>query len=189
MFPCPAQFPDSARRFPSPRFLRANQERQWSLMRKRIVEKRTAVPATGPDLGWLDLSELASVEVTSEDPAFPVESAFDPGGPGWRAGKPGEQEIRLIFDEPVSIRRIQLKFEEHEIERLQEFVLRWSSAQGGASKEIVRQQWNFSPKGSVSETEDYTVDLANVSVLELIIWPDKTSPDSAVASLASFVLK
>jgi hypothetical protein len=157
-------------------------------MRKRIVDTRTAVPTAGSDIGWLDLAEIATVEVTSEDPRYPIESAFAVSEPGWRAGTAGEQEIRLIFDQPISVRRIQLRFAELEIERTQEFVLRWSAAKGGASTEIVRQQWNFSPQGSTEEVEDYTVDLANVSVLELAICPDKSRREG-VASLAAFLLK
>jgi outer membrane receptor protein involved in Fe transport len=42
---------------------------------------------------------------------------------------------------------------------------------GGPEKEIVRQQWNFSPAGSTTEIEDYAVDLDGVSVLELAIQP------------------
>ena len=88
---------------------------------------------------------MATVEVTSEDPGFPIESVFDGSGAGWRAAQQGEQQIRLIFDQAISVRRIQLHFVESSLERLQEFTLRWSSVDGGQSKEIVRQQWNFSP--------------------------------------------
>ena len=34
-------------------------------------------------------------------------------------------------------------------------------------KEVVRQQWNFSPDGSTAESEDYAIDLKRVSILEL----------------------
>src|SRR5437899_123650 len=37
---------------------------------------------------------VATVEVSSEDPSFPIESVFGPNeGPGWRASKGGEQQI------------------------------------------------------------------------------------------------
>ena len=39
-------------------------------------------------------------------------------------------------------------------------------------EEIVRQQWNFSPRGSTCEIEDYSVDLKAVAVLELRLIPD-----------------
>jgi hypothetical protein len=50
--------------------------------------------------------------------------------------------------------------------------LRWSSDGGSTLKEIVRQQWNFSPPKSTREVEQYQVDLRNVNVLELVIKPD-----------------
>lgn len=132
---------------------------------------------------WLDLEHLARVEVTSENADFPVESVFAPGpGPGWRAAGSGRQTIRLIFGEPHSIRRIRLEFSEAEATRLQEFTLRWAVTQESTLKEIVRQQWNFSPQGSTSEIEDYRVDLAGASVLELTLNPDLSS-GTAVASL------
>jgi hypothetical protein len=156
-------------------------------MRKRIVDKHPAPATADSQAGWKDLGQIATVEVTSEDSRFPIESVFTGGGLGWRAGQTGEQQIRLIFDEPVSVRRIQLRFEEQEAERTQEFALRWSAAQG-ASTEIVRQQWNFSPEGSKTEVEDYVVDLESVSVLELTICPD-TSKGEAIASLAAFLVE
>ena len=39
-------------------------------------------------------------------------------------------------------------------------------------KEIVRQQWTFSPPGSVRELEEYQVELSNVTVLEWLIKPN-----------------
>ena len=66
-------------------------------------------------------------------------------------------------------------------------VLRWSSDNGNSFREIVRQQWNFSPPDSVREVEDYAVELSAVTALELIIVPDK-SGGAARASLASLRL-
>jgi hypothetical protein len=153
-------------------------------MRKRIVAAQGGDGSGEPGQGWLNLEEVATVEVTSEDAGFPVESAFGPGGgAGWRASEKGAQHIRIIFDEPVRLRRMQLRFHEAEHERTQEFTIRWSPAAGGAGKEIVRQQWNFSPTGSTTEIEDYVVELEAVSVLELTIQPD-LGRGEAVASLA-----
>jgi hypothetical protein len=128
----------------------------------------------------------AKVEVTSEDPHFPIESALASGkGPGWRAADKGKQIIRIIFDEPRSLRRIRLEFAETEIERTQEFTLRWSAEPGGPFRDIVRRQWSFSPHGSTSEVEDYQVDLDSVHVLELALKPDLT-PGKALATLAKW---
>ena len=141
-------------------------------MRKRIIT--TNMKRTGPpDLEWLNLEQLAEVELTSEDAAHPIESALLLGvATGWRAVAPGEQTIRILFSNPQPLRRIWLSFIESDVERTQEFVLRWSPDGGQSFREILRQQWNFSPKGATSETEDLHVELAVVTVLELTIVPD-----------------
>jgi hypothetical protein len=121
---------------------------------------------------WLDVERAALVEVTSEDNDHPVESAFVSGDAlGWRAAVPGTQTIRLIFDQPQKLRAILLVFEENDIPRTQEFVLRWSPDGGSSFREIVRQQWNFSPGVATREVEEYQLDLSGVTVLELMINP------------------
>jgi len=156
-------------------------------MRKRLIDP-TAERLGTLEQGWLDLERTAVVEVTSEDEHFPVESALGSEDKrGWRAAAPGHQTIRLIFDHPQRLKRVSLVFEEDEIERTQEFVLRWSSDGGSTLKEIVRQQWNFSPPGSIREVEQYQVDLHNVKVLELVIKPDNAG-GVARASLKSLRL-
>jgi hypothetical protein len=65
--------------------------------------------------------------------------------------------------------------------------MRWSGDGGRSFREIVRQQWNFSPPNTISEVEDYVVDLSDVRVLELIIVPD-ISRGAARASLRSLRL-
>jgi len=140
-------------------------------MRKRLIDLQP--PATVSEFSngeWLNLPALAQVEVTSEAESYPIESALvPPTKDGWRAAEPGEQRIRLIFDEPQQITRVLLVFEEREKAKSHEFVLRWSDSIDGLYREIVRQQWNFSPAGAVREVEDYRVQLFHVKVLELII--------------------
>lgn len=146
-------------------------EQTW-IMRKRLI---TPAPDTirANREGWLDVERSAVVEVTSEDKDFPVELAFASRDTrGWRAAVPGSQTIRLIFDQPQKLSCISLIFEENETGRTQEFVLRWSSNGESSLKEIVRQQWNFSPPESTREVEEYRVDLSKVTVLELIIKPN-----------------
>jgi hypothetical protein len=99
----------------------------------------------------------------------------------------GAQTIRLIFDRPQRLKQISLVYEEKETARTQEFVLRWSSDGGTSFREIVRQQWNFSPPETVCEVEEYHVELSNVSVLELIIVPN-VSGGAARASVKSLRL-
>ncbi len=128
------------------------------------------------------------VEITSEDKDYPVESAFaSVEAQGWRAAEAGTQTIRLVFDQPQRLKRISVVFEEKEIARTQEFVLRWSADGGNSFREIVRQQWNFSPPETIREVEEYQVELASVTVLELIIVPN-VSGGSARASLKSLRL-
>jgi hypothetical protein len=130
---------------------------------------------------WLVLSQIASVEVTSEDPAHTIERAFECDGTGgWRAKGPGEQRIRVVFDEPTPLRRIHLHFREPALARTQEFALSWQGLHDGSPREILRQQWNFSPADSTEEVENYTVSLDAVASIELIIRPGAAN---AVASL------
>ncbi len=156
-------------------------------MRKRLINPTAERPKTLGQ-GWLDLERAAVVEVTSEDNEFPVESAFaSEDAQGWRAAAPGRQTIRLIFDHPQKLNCVYLVFEEHETRRTQEFVLRCSSDGGSTLREIVRQQWNFSPPESIREVEEYRVDLHGVNVLELVIKPD-IADGAARASLKNLRL-
>jgi hypothetical protein len=156
-------------------------------MRKRQIT--STLQSTLPsDEAWLDLDHAALVEVTSEEEGYPIESALvGDDKRGWRAASKGSQTIRLIFDQPQRFKRIWLVFEDSENRRAQEFVLRSSQDHGNSFREIVRQQWNFSPPDSIREIEDYAVDLYEVTQLELIIVPDKSGSD-ARASLANLRL-
>lgn len=147
------------------------------IMRKSIINAtRPATVLTNEQ--WLDLEQIAQVEITSETAEHPIENALLPDNQlAWYAAQAGEQVIRLIFDQPQHINRIVLNFIEMQIERTQEFVLRWSDDKGKTFHEIVRQQWNFNP-ASTQEIEDYQVKLANVTLLELIICPDIKGGDA-----------
>ena len=154
-------------------------------MRKRLITP-PSIPRANWD--WLDVGKVALVEITSEDKKHPIESALlGDENRGWRAAEPGAQTIRLLFDKPQRIKRIQLAFEETETKRTQEFTLRWSQDGGQSYREIVRQQWNFSPPETNRESEEFQVDLSDVAVMELIIVPD-ISGGTARASLKSLRL-
>ena len=78
-------------------------------MRKHIIAVESSPPGRAEE--WLNLEEIARVEVSSEDPQHPIESAFKHGESlGWGASQPSEQTIRLLFDEPTDLRRIRLRF-------------------------------------------------------------------------------
>jgi hypothetical protein len=155
-------------------------------MRKQISSQP---PRERPsaNTSWLDLEALARVEVTSEDAAHPIESALlTVGAIGWRAESPGEQTVRLLFDAPQRLRRIRLLFREENEARTQEFVLRWSPTTESSWRDVVRQQYHFSPSGATEEIEEYQVELEDVAALELTIIPSLSG--GSYASLAQLRL-
>jgi hypothetical protein len=156
-------------------------------MRKRIIN-HDAQKSSPVHEAWLQLESIAQVEVSSEEAQRPIEAALVPGASsGWRAATPGQQIVRLLFNEPQNLRLIHLVFDEHEQERLQEYTLRWSSGVGQPYREIVRQQYNFSPPTTTREMEDYNVNLDSCTELELSINPDLRG-SAAHASIAEFRL-
>ena len=158
-------------------------------MRKSIVSP-SAVAQTPISGLWRDLERIARVEISSEDDRFPIEHALGKKETtGWRAAGTGPQLIRLHFDEPLNIKRLRLHFVDGATERSQEFAV--FAGAGSELKEIVRQQWAFSPYGSTEEIEDYPVDLKGVTTFELRIDPDRSHDpqlSKAYASLQSLKL-
>jgi hypothetical protein len=141
-------------------------------MRKSIVSPSAVAQTPISDL-WRELVRIARVEISSEDPQFPIEHALGKKvTTGWRAAATGPQLIRLHFDEPLNIKRLQLHFVDKTAERSQEFAV--YAGAGSELKEIVRQQWSFSPNGSTEEIEDYTVNLSGITTMELRIDPDRS---------------
>jgi hypothetical protein len=152
-------------------------------MRKSIVSPSTTTATPISDL-WRDLERIARVEISSEDEKFPIEHALGrKETTGWRAATPGPQLIRLNFDEPLTIKRLQLHFVDRTSERSQEFAL--FAGTGTELKEIVRQQWTFSPNGSTEEIEDYTENLSGITTLELRIDPDRSHDPNLSREYAS----
>ena len=141
-------------------------------MRKSIVSPSAVAQTPISDL-WRDLERIARVEISSEDASFPIEQALGKKETaGWRAAETGPQLIRLHFDEPMNIKRLRLHFVDKTAERSQEFAV--FAGSGRELKEVVRQQWTFSPYGSTEEVEDYVVNLSGITMLELKIDPDRS---------------
>lgn len=156
-------------------------------MRKQTIDSGSEAVSGSGDV-WLDLERLAQVEISSESGEHPIESALIPDrGPGWRAAQPGKQTIRLLFDQPLTLGRILLRFDEKERGRTQEFVLRWLPEGQDSPREILRQQYTFSPPATNQEIEDYRIRLNGVTTVELEIVPD-ISGGGAYASLAQMRL-
>jgi hypothetical protein len=152
-------------------------------VRKSIVSPSAATNAPIKDL-WRDLERIARVEISSENEAFPIEHALGKiAKTGWKAADTGPQLIRLHFDEPQVIKRIHVHFLERSEERSQEIAV--YAGNGSGLKEVVRQQWSFSPHGSTEEIEDFSVNLSGVTTLELRIDPDRSHDPKQSRSYAS----
>ena len=141
-------------------------------MRKTLLSPIGSSSAA-PGHEWLDLEQAARVEVSSEAEGYPAEGALlKDVQDGWRASEPGIQTIWLLFDHPKTIQVIQLVFKEKGLARTQEFVLRWLLQETSVWKDLVPQQWNFSPPTTENECEEYDEHLPSATGLELSIRPD-----------------
>ena len=157
-------------------------------MRKHLITPKPQ-DSSSPNEAWLDLESAAVAEVTSEEKGYPVESALISGEmQGWPAADSGAQTIRLVFDVPQRIRRIWLVFEETGQSSPKNSCCTGFSDGGRSFREIVRQQWNFSPPDPTRETEGDRVELSEVTALELVIVPDQSRGEAVRASLKSLRL-
>lgn len=145
------------------------------MLRKHLLTHRPVSPALQP--GEKDIAALATVFVTSETADHPLEHAFDhqrgPGGSRWMAAEPGEQVLILVFDTPQSISKILLEVEEPDVSRTQELSVAVSCDGGQTYRELLRQEYTFSPPGTTFEREVWAVTAAGVTHVQLVIKPDK----------------
>jgi hypothetical protein len=160
------------------------------MLRKHIVKAPPSHPV--PQAGEIDIVATATVQVTSENPAHPIDNVFDhrrgPGGSRWVAEEQGEQTLLLVFDTPQSIHQIILEVEELEVSRTQELGLSVSHDGGQTYRELRRQEYHFSPPGTTFEREDWAVLAEGVSHLQLWMKPDKGGKP-CWATLTSLVCK
>ena len=160
------------------------------MLRKQIINPPPTAPALDP--GGIDVADVATVLVTSEDPDHPIDHAFDgragPGGTRWIAGNPGDQEVILAFDAPQTFDRVIVEVEEPDVSRTQELGLSVSTDGGRTYRERVRQEYNFSPTGATFEREDWSVKAEAVTHLRLRIRPDK-GDSSRRACLTTLALR
>ncbi len=130
--------------------------------------------------------------LTSESPEFPIENAFDehtgPGGTRWKASDPGEQVLIFQFDLPQTIYEMVLEAEELEVSRTQVIELFLSSDGGRSYREVLRQEYNFSPPGTTFEREIWSVPAVGVTHLRIGIKPDKAGK-ACHATLTSLALR
>ena len=124
-----------------------------------------------------DIAALATVLVTSEDPDHPIDHVFDgqrgPGASRWIAAQPGEQTVILAFDAPQTIHKVRIQIEEPDMGRTQEMDVSISVDRGQTYRELVRQEYTFSPPGTTLEHEEWSINADQVTHLRLRIKPEK----------------
>ena len=145
------------------------------MLRKQILKEHPIPPTPRP--GEKDMVAVATVLVTSEDPNHPIDNIFDDhrgaGGSRWVAAEPGEQKVILAFDAPQDIHKVSLEVEEKEVQRTQELTLSISGDGGQTYRELLRQEYNFSPPATTFELEEWSTHSEGVTHLQLFVKPDK----------------
>ena len=158
-------------------------------LRKRPLEADAA--AGGRAANEIDIAGCATVSYSSEDPAHPVEHLLDgrsgPGATRWMSTRPDTTErIVVEFDQPQTISRLVYEVDEATRERTQEVRVDVSEDGGRTYRQILVQEYSFSPRGATYQREEQRFDLAGVTHLRLMIVPNKNG--SGTASLTALHL-
>jgi len=151
-----------------------------SRLRKRPLEAETSARAAGE----IDIAGCATIAYSSEDPAHPVEHMLDgrngPGATRWVSARPDTVEhIVVEFDRPQAISRLLYEVEETLRERTQEVRLDVSEDGGQSYRQILVQEYNFSPGGATYQREEQRFNLRQVTHLGLTIVPNKSGSGTA----------
>jgi hypothetical protein len=157
-----------------------------SRMRKRLMTQETSVSPERP--GEIDIAGLALFAYSSEDPDHPLEHLVDgrggPGGTHWSGARSNTTEcIVLTFDPAQPISGLAYEVEECNQERTQEVRVVVSTDHGHTYRQVLVQEYNFSPRGATFQREDLRLDLTGVTHLSLTIVPNKRG--TGVATLTS----
>src|ERR1700736_1345654 len=148
-----------------------------SRLRKRPLETDATTNARA--VGEIDIAGCATIAYSSEDPAHPVEHMLDgrsgPGATRWMSARPDTTEhIVIEFDRPRSISRILYEVEETMQQRTQEVRVEVSEDGGQSYRQILVQEYNFSPRGATYQREEQRFNLPQVTHLRLTIVPNKS---------------
>ena len=114
---------------------------------------------------WLAVETVAHVTITVGGQRV----AHTPGH--WSADSPGEQLIEVRFHRATSLSRMRVCSVEREQSRTQEMTVWATLNRGEQHRELVRQQFTFSPGGATEEVEEYEFDLQSVSAIQVRIVP------------------
>src|ERR1700731_4516759 len=153
-----------------------------SRLRKRPLETDAATSPRAA--GEIDIAGGATIAYTSEDPAHPVEYLLDgscgPGATRWISARPDTIErIVIEFDRPQTISRLVYEVEETMRERTQEVRVEVSEDGGQSYRQILVQEYNFSPGGATYQREEQRFNLRQVTHLRLTIVPNKSGSGTA----------
>ena len=158
-----------------------------NVRKRKLDQSGNAVDDSAP----IDLTRLATIAYSSEDPAHPVEHLLDersgPHGSRWAAAQPDTvEQIVVEFDRPQSVTRLVYEVEETEHERTQEVHVEASTDGGQSYRQVLVQEYTFSPRGATFQREDLRLELHDLSHLRVTIVPNKHG--SGVATLTSLRL-
>jgi hypothetical protein len=153
-----------------------------SRLRKRRLEDDAATSARAAD--EIDIAGCATIAYSSEHSAHPVEHMVDGGsGPGatrWISARPDTVErIVVEFDQPQPISRLVYEVEEAMRERTQEVRVEVSEDGGQTYRQILVQEYTFSPRGATYQREEQRFNLRQVTHLRLTIVPNKNGSGTA----------
>ncbi len=151
-------------------------------IRKRLLKDAWLLPSSYS--AELDVTVGATIAYSSEDPAHPVDNAFDgrdgPGGTYWESARDNTCETLLIeFDQPQNISRLIFEVEERQFERTQEVRLEVSCDSGISFRALLVQEFVFSPRGATFQREDVHRNVQGVNHMRLVIVPNKSGSGRA----------
>ena len=158
-------------------------------MHKRLMSEQVSGWAERP--GKIDIASLAKFGYSSEHPDHPLEHLIDGhdgrGGTRWASARPNTTErIVLDFEPPQQISCLVYEVEECCLERTQEVRVEVSTDHGRTYRQVLAQDYTFSPQGATFQHEELQLDLHAVTQLSLTIVPNKGG--AGVASLTSLRL-
>jgi hypothetical protein len=153
-----------------------------SRLRKRALEADAATSVGTAD--EIDIAGCATIAYSSEKPAHPVDHLLDgrsgPGGTRWISARPDViEQIIMEFDQPQAISRLVYEVEEAVRERTQEVRVEVSEDGGRTYRQILVQEYTFSPGGAMYQREEQRLNLLSASHLRLTIVPNKNSSGTA----------
>jgi hypothetical protein len=132
----------------------------------------------------INIVGCATIGYSSENQAHPIEHLFDgrsgPGVTRWIGARPDTVEYIIVeFDEPQPISRLVYEVEEAVRERTQEVRVEVSENGGRTYRQIMVQEYNFSPRGATYQREELCFNLLQTSRLRLTIVPNKNGSGTA----------